>query len=95
MLVTRCCLLDSHMSAACCVQLWEDNSKRGIWLKVPTMQSQLIHPAMQLGFGFHHAEPGYLMLTRWLPDSPSTLPANASHQVTLNAPLSDTGVVQV
>ncbi|KAK9854812.1 hypothetical protein WJX84_004110 [Apatococcus fuscideae] len=67
------------------LELWANNSKRGIWLRVPHTQAQLIHPAMQRGFGFHHAEPEYLMLTRWLPGSPSTLPANASHQVGIGA----------
>ncbi|KAK9819425.1 hypothetical protein WJX74_002241 [Apatococcus lobatus] len=67
------------------LELWTNNGKRGIWLRVPHAQSQLIHPAMQRGFGFHHAEPGYLMLTRWLPNTPSTLPANASHQVGIGA----------
>lgn len=33
------------------------------------------------GFIFHHAETDYVMLTHWLPDTPSSLPANASHQV--------------
>ena len=38
--------------------------------------------AVARGFGFHHAEQGYVMLTRWLPtDCPSPLPANASTQV--------------
>ena len=35
----------------------------------------------QEGFQYHHAEPGYVMLTYWIPAGPSTLPANASHQV--------------
>ncbi|KAF3785128.1 Nudix hydrolase 8 [Nymphaea thermarum] len=33
------------------------------------------------GFKYHHAEPGYVMLTYWIPDDPCVLPANASHQV--------------
>jgi len=35
----------------------------------------------QEGFQYHHAEPGYVMLTYWIPEGPSMLPANASHQV--------------
>ena len=35
----------------------------------------------QEGFQYHHAEPGYVMLTYWLPEEPCMLPANASHQV--------------
>ena len=60
---------------------WRAAGKRGVWLKVPAARSALIAPAMEQGFGFHHAEPGYLMLTRWLPtEQPCTLPPNASHQ---------------
>ena len=36
---------------------------------------------LQEGFKYHHAEEAYLMLTYWIPDEPSLLPANASHQV--------------
>ena len=36
---------------------------------------------LQEGFEYHHAEKGYVMLTYWLPEGPSMLPANASHQV--------------
>ena len=37
------------------------------------------------GFEFHHAEPGYVMLTQWLSDEESTIPANASHQIGVGA----------
>jgi len=39
----------------------------------------------QAGFRYHHAEPDYLMLVRWIPDTPDTLPANASHRVGVGA----------
>ncbi|KAK9092510.1 hypothetical protein Syun_027421 [Stephania yunnanensis] len=35
----------------------------------------------QEGFNFHHAEPGYVMLTYWIPDEPSKLPDGPSHQI--------------
>merc|ERR1712046_41301 len=38
-------------------------------------------PAVDLGFDFHHARPGYAMLTRWLPDTPSSLPLYPHHQI--------------
>lgn len=37
--------------------------------------------SMQEGFWYHHAEPKYLMLVYWIPESPSTIPANATHRV--------------
>ncbi|XP_031504483.1 nudix hydrolase 8-like isoform X2 [Nymphaea colorata] len=60
---------------------WESKGKRGIWLKILAEQSDLIPVAVKEGFKYHHAEPGYVMLTYWIPDEPCVLPANASHQV--------------
>lgn len=40
---------------------------------------------MQKGFWYHHAEPTYLMLVNWIPPSPHTLPANATHRVGIGA----------
>ena len=62
-------------------QKWKRQSRKGIWLKVPISKVTLVEPAVQQGFIFHHAEPGYVQLCRWLPSTPSKLPANASHQV--------------
>lgn len=39
----------------------------------------------QEGFWFHHAEPDYMMLVYWIPDSLSTLPKNATHRVGIGA----------
>lgn len=60
---------------------WRRRGKRGVWLRVPTAMAQLVPPAVTLGFDFHHALPGYVMLTQWLPASPNTLPAYPHHQV--------------
>ena len=62
-------------------QEWQQQARKGIWLKVPIGKVSLVEPAVQQGFIFHHAEPGYVQLCRWLPATPSKLPANASHQV--------------
>lgn len=66
---------------------WKAAGKRGIWLKVPASAVQLVAPAVQgHGFEFHHAEPGYVMLTRWLPEEDENkLPPAASHQVGVGA----------
>lgn len=34
---------------------------------------------------YHHAEPDYLMLVKWLAATPNTIPANASHRVGIGA----------
>ncbi|KAI5058283.1 hypothetical protein GOP47_0026453 [Adiantum capillus-veneris] len=64
---------------------WKDQSKRGIWLKLPIDKSNLVPLAVEEGFIYHHAEKDYLMLTYWIPEEESTLPANASHQVGIGA----------
>jgi len=52
-----------------------------VWLRIPTVSAACIAPAVRLGFTPHHAKPDYVLLTRWLPDSPSTLPAYSFTQV--------------
>ncbi|KAK6154587.1 hypothetical protein DH2020_008835 [Rehmannia glutinosa] len=64
---------------------WEQQGKRGIWIKIPIELANLVEPTVKEGFYFHHAEPKYLMLARWLPSTPNTLPANASHRVGIGA----------
>ncbi|GMH23777.1 hypothetical protein Nepgr_025620 [Nepenthes gracilis] len=60
---------------------WKLQGKRGIWLKIHLQQADLVPLAIQEGFNYHHAEPGYVMLTRWIPDEPCTLPAGPSHHI--------------
>lgn len=60
---------------------WKKMRKKGIWLKLPLEQSDLVPLAVKEGFQYHHAQPGYVMLTYWIPEGPCMLPANASHQV--------------
>jgi Nudix hydrolase domain/NUDIX domain len=67
------------------MQQWRQEGKRGIWLKLPTSSAHLVPIAVAAGFAYHLAEPDYLMLTQWLASGPSTLPANASHQVGVGA----------
>ncbi|XP_047974815.1 nudix hydrolase 2-like [Salvia hispanica] len=64
---------------------WRQKGKRGVWIKMPIELVSLVEPAVKEGFYFHHAEPKYLMLVHWLPSTPSTLPANASHRVGIGA----------
>jgi len=67
------------------LELWRMEGKKGIWLKLPILNSNLVHPAIQAGFVYHHAEREYVMLVSWLAEGPCTLPANASHQVGVGA----------
>uniref|UniRef100_A0A1J3H8B6 Nudix hydrolase n=1 Tax=Noccaea caerulescens TaxID=107243 RepID=A0A1J3H8B6_NOCCA len=61
---------------------WRKKGKKGVWLKLPVEQSELVPIAVKEGFEYHHAEKGYVMLTYWIPEEePCMLPGNASHQV--------------
>ncbi|KAK0055055.1 nudix hydrolase 8-like isoform X1 [Biomphalaria pfeifferi] len=61
---------------------WTTEGKRGLWVTAKTEHSALIPSLIELGFDFHHAQPGYLCLTKWLPvDIPSHIPGYASHYV--------------
>ncbi|KAF7140012.1 hypothetical protein RHSIM_Rhsim06G0177000 [Rhododendron simsii] len=53
-------------------------------------------PISQEGFRYHHAEPSYLMLVKWIAETADTLPANASHRVGIGAfVMNDKGEVLV
>ncbi|CAH9089403.1 unnamed protein product [Cuscuta europaea] len=67
------------------MQLWKQQGKKGVWLKLPIELSDLVDVAKKEGFVYHHAEETYVMMVYWIPKTPSTLPANASHQVGIGA----------
>ncbi|EEF48144.1 nudix hydrolase 8 isoform X2 [Ricinus communis] len=60
---------------------WKLMGKKGIWLKILSEQADLIPIAIQEGFSYHHAEPGYIMLTYWIPVGPCLLPGSPSHHI--------------
>ncbi|KAF2284765.1 hypothetical protein GH714_030036 [Hevea brasiliensis] len=80
--------MDSHIFIPilrASISQWKQQGKKGVWIKLPIEVSNLINPVVQEGFRYHHAEPDYLMLVNWLPNTPDTLPANASHRVGIGA----------
>ncbi|KAG8386019.1 hypothetical protein BUALT_Bualt03G0105500 [Buddleja alternifolia] len=64
---------------------WKLQGKKGVWLKLPIELVNLVEVAVKEGFLYHHAEPHYLMLVYWIPDTLSTIPANATHRVRIGA----------
>ncbi|KAK9072236.1 hypothetical protein SSX86_008670 [Deinandra increscens subsp. villosa] len=58
---------------------WKLQGKKGIWIKLPIDLSNLVDTAVKEGFRYHHAEPKYLMLLYWIPNTINPIPANASH----------------
>nr|ACU19060.1 unknown [Glycine max] len=80
--------LDQHMDSATFVSIlrasvshWKLLGKKGVWIKLPIHLVNLVEALVKEGFWYHHAEPKYLMLVYWIPESPSTIPANATHRV--------------
>lgn len=65
--------------------IWRQQGVSGVWIKLPLELANLVQPAVEEGFWYHHAEPSYLMLVYWIPTSPHTLPVNASHRVGVGA----------
>ncbi|CAL9100931.1 unnamed protein product [Musa textilis] len=60
---------------------WKLKGKKGIWLKILEEQAELVPIALKEGFRYHHADPGYVMLTHWIPEEPCMLPSTATHQI--------------
>lgn len=65
------------------MDLWRDEKRRGVWLRIPIESSVLIPVAVSEGFWFHHSSPSYLMMCNWLPGGKekSRLPHAASHYI--------------
>ncbi|XP_077215069.1 nudix hydrolase 2-like [Tasmannia lanceolata] len=63
------------------ISKWRQQGKKGVWIKLPIEHANLVQAAVQEGFWYHHAEPNYLMLVYWIPDTVHTLPVNATHTV--------------
>ena len=64
------------------VARWQSDKRRGVHIKIPISHSELIPVAVANEFTFHHAQPSYVRMTRWLPlDEPNLLPGYATHYV--------------
>ncbi|XP_022855624.1 nudix hydrolase 2-like isoform X2 [Olea europaea var. sylvestris] len=64
---------------------WKLEGKKGAWIKLPIELANLVEIAVKEGFWYHHAEPRYLMLAYWIPETKIAIPANATHQVRIGA----------
>ncbi|KAF5198601.1 Nudix hydrolase, partial [Thalictrum thalictroides] len=64
---------------------WRQQGKKGVWIKLPIELVNLVEAAVKEGFWYHHAEPEYLMLVYWIPETGNTIPSNATHRVGIGA----------
>lgn len=58
---------------------WKKTGIRALWVKVHKNHSSFVSVCVQLGFDFHHAKSGYVMLNQWLSkDEDNRLPGFAN-----------------
>lgn len=74
-----------HVALRASMSKWRNEGKKGIWIKLPIALANLVEFAVKEGFWYHHAEPKYLMLVYWIPETLCTLPVNATHRVGVGA----------
>ncbi|KAF5461196.1 hypothetical protein F2P56_021014 [Juglans regia] len=67
------------------VSEWRRQGKKGVWIKLPIGLASLVEPTVKEGFRYHHAEPKYLMLVYWIPETTCTIPAKASNRAVIGA----------
>lgn len=47
---------------------WKGEGIRGLWVKIHLAHSFVVPVCSKLGFDYNHAQSGYVMMTKWLPD---------------------------
>jgi 8-oxo-dGTP diphosphatase len=62
------------------LNVWRADGYRVVWLEVPIDRAPLIPVAVAAGFGFHHSETDYLMMTLQLEEG-AFVPAFSSHYI--------------
>ncbi|KAF9824607.1 hypothetical protein SFRURICE_004064 [Spodoptera frugiperda] len=56
------------------IRVWTEANKRCIWFKVNIKDAAWVPVLANEGFNFHHARDDFVMMYKWLPDTPSNLP---------------------
>lgn len=68
---------DSKLAEA--MPKWQGSGIRGFWVKIALEHAHLTAVFAKYGLDFHHAQPGYVMMCRWLPtDEASMIPEYAN-----------------
>ena len=59
---------------------WTANEFKLVWLETPIQRAELVPVAVRLGFHYHHAAEGYVMLVRRLQEK-AFIPPYATHYI--------------
>nr|XP_022337625.1 nucleoside diphosphate-linked moiety X motif 6-like isoform X1 [Crassostrea virginica]XP_022337626.1 nucleoside diphosphate-linked moiety X motif 6-like isoform X1 [Crassostrea virginica]XP_022337627.1 nucleoside diphosphate-linked moiety X motif 6-like isoform X1 [Crassostrea virginica]XP_022337628.1 nucleoside diphosphate-linked moiety X motif 6-like isoform X1 [Crassostrea virginica] len=51
------------------IPIWKQDGVRGLWVKVHLPHTCIVPVCSKHGFDFNHAQPGYVLMTKWLPDN--------------------------
>ncbi|XP_052802343.1 uncharacterized protein LOC128232684 [Mya arenaria] len=58
---------------------WQEEGVRGFWAKIRLEHSHLTAVFAKYGLDFHHAQPGYVIMSKWLPTTePDMIPEYAN-----------------
>lgn len=68
---TRAEEYDTKLEAA--MPKWQDNGVRGLWAKISLKHAYLTAVFAKYGLDFHHAQPGYVMMAKWLSTSEASM----------------------
>uniref|UniRef100_A0A6B2LEJ9 Nudix hydrolase domain-containing protein n=1 Tax=Arcella intermedia TaxID=1963864 RepID=A0A6B2LEJ9_9EUKA len=63
------------------LQKWQSDGRKGVWLAVPLEKTYFLPILVELGFQTYHCDERRIVLNKWLPKGPSSLPRGPSHLV--------------
>jgi len=62
------------------LDIWRNEGYQAVWLEIPLDQAYVVPVAAEAGFEYHHANSGYVMMTRKLEEN-TFLPLYATHYI--------------
>jgi len=63
------------------LQKWQKDGRKGVWITLPPHKAYFIPILIELGFQFNYCDPENVVLTKWLPKTPNTLPVGPRHLI--------------
>jgi len=63
------------------LQKWQKDGRKGVWITLTPSKSHFIPILIELGFEFYYCDPNSVVLTKWLPKTPNTIPHGPRHVI--------------